>query len=80
MEIRRYVKMSYNTKCQNWKNKVICKLREDFMVLNVNIRKNINKKQGVPVVAQWLMNPPRNHEVAGSVPALVQWVNNPALP
>ena len=25
---------------------------------------------GVPVVAQWLMNPTRNHEVAGSVPAL----------
>ena len=35
---------------------------------------------GVPVMAQWLMNPTRNHEVAGSVPALAQWVNNPALP
>ena len=35
---------------------------------------------GVPVVAQWLMNPTRNHEVAGSVPALAQWVNNPVLP
>ena len=35
---------------------------------------------GVPVVAQWLTNPTRNHEVAGSVPALAQWVNNPALP
>ena len=29
---------------------------------------------GVPVVAQWLTNPTRNHEVAGSVPGLVQWV------
>jgi len=29
---------------------------------------------GVPVVAQWLTNPTRNHEVAGSVPALAQWV------
>uniref|UniRef100_A0A8D1RVC3 Leucine rich repeat containing 63 n=1 Tax=Sus scrofa TaxID=9823 RepID=A0A8D1RVC3_PIG len=27
---------------------------------------------GVPVVAQWLTNPTRNHEVAGSVPALAQ--------
>ena len=36
-------------------------------------------KQGVPVVAQWLTNPTRNHEVAGSVPALAQWVNDPAL-
>ena len=36
--------------------------------------------RGVPVMAQWLMNPTRNHEVAGSIPGLAQWVNNPALP
>ena len=35
---------------------------------------------GVPVVAQWLMNPTRSHGVACSVPALAQWVNDPALP
>ena len=34
---------------------------------------------GVPVVAQWLTNPTRNHEVSGSIPALAQWVNDPAL-
>ena len=34
---------------------------------------------GVPVVAQWLTNPTRNHEVAGSIPALAQWVNNPGV-
>ena len=39
-----------------------------------------SKKRGVPVVAQWLTNPTRNHEVAGSVPALAQWVKDPALP
>ena len=38
------------------------------------------QKLGVPVVAQWLTNPTRNHEVVGSVPALAQWVNDPALP
>ena len=36
--------------------------------------------RGVPVVVQWLTNPTRNHEVAGSVPALAQWVSDPALP
>ena len=41
---------------------------------------DLKKKFGVPVVAQWLTNPTRNHEVAGSVPALAQWVNDPALP
>ena len=38
------------------------------------------KKGGVPVMAQWLTNPTRNHEVAGSTPGLVRWVKDPALP
>ena len=29
-------------------------------------------------MAQWLMNPTRNHEVVGSIPGLAQWVNGPA--
>ena len=38
------------------------------------------ERRGGPVVVQWLTNPTRNHEVAGSVPALAQWVNDPVLP
>ena len=36
--------------------------------------------QGVPIVAQWLTNPAKNHEVTSSIPSLAQWVNDPALP
>ena len=35
---------------------------------------------GVPVVAKWLMNPAKNHEVAGLIPGLAQWVNDLVLP
>ena len=28
------------------------------------------------MVVQWLTNPTRNHEVAGSIPALAQWVED----
>ena len=34
---------------------------------------------GVLVVAQWLTNPTRNHEVVGSIPGLAHWVKDLAL-
>ena len=44
------------------------------------VHRHTQKCFGVPVVAQWLMNPTRYHEVSGSIPALAQWVSDPALP
>ena len=41
---------------------------------------SLKYKTGVPFVVQWLKNPTRNHEVAGSIPGLVQWFKDPALP
>ena len=38
------------------------------------------RHQGVPIVAQWLMNLTRNHEVAGLIPGLVPWVKDLAWP
>ena len=41
-------------------------------LLSIYLDRTLIKKDtcGVPVVAQWLTNPTRNHEVAGSIPGL----------
>ena len=42
--------------------------------------KNFIIMYGVPVMAQWLMNTTRNHEVASLISGHAQWVKDLRLP
>ena len=69
-----FVKLLQTSVQDSEKNRIKINLL-DIILLSF---KNINK--GVPVVAQWLTNPTRNHKVASLIPGLTQWVKDPALP
>ena len=54
---------------------VVVAISSTCYLLNKHISNILQKLGlGVPIVAQWLTNPTRNHEVVGSIPGLTQWV------
>ena len=48
-------------------------------LLGVGTSRLKDRVGGVPVVAQWLTNPTRNHKAEGLIPGLVQRVKDPVL-
>ena len=56
-----------------------CHIFQLLNVLFVAVIDHLRMFLGVPIMAQWLTNPTRSHEVLGLIPGLTQWVKDLAL-
>ena len=73
----------YITKAHNSSKIIIIYLLKSEAVVSELINTRPSKKHkwgGVPIMAQWLTNLTRNHEVLGLIPGLAQWVKDRVLP
>ena len=77
--------MSVNGLClsKTWFLHLSCRIYRQGVACNMSLLSKffltVKNYIGVPMVAQWLANPTRNDEVAGSIPALARWVKDLVL-
>ena len=74
---------SYYSSLSVWPNVPFPVVGTDFSMIDrvcAKTKQNKKHRHGVPILAQWLTNPTRNHGVAGLIPGPAQWVDDPALP
>ena len=71
-EIKKYLETNDNEDTIIPKHMGFSKSSNREVHSNTNLPQETNKKSqtGVPIVAQWLANPTKNHEVSGSIPGL----------